>query len=65
MWTYLSGDYNADLTEQSIIRSAITGIKPGSILVFHDSLKAFPRLKVILPELLEFCQHENYTFKAL
>jgi peptidoglycan/xylan/chitin deacetylase (PgdA/CDA1 family) len=65
MWTYLSGDYNADLTAQSIIRSAITGIKPGSILVFHDSLKAFPRLKVILPVLLDFCQRENYTLKAL
>jgi len=65
MWTYLSGDYNADLTTQSIIRSAKLGIKPGSILVFHDSVKAFTRLKVILPELLDFCQRENYTLKAL
>jgi hypothetical protein len=65
MWTYFSGDYNADLTTQSIIRSAKLGIKPGSILIFHDSVKAFPRLKVILPELLDFCQSENYTLKAL
>jgi peptidoglycan/xylan/chitin deacetylase (PgdA/CDA1 family) len=65
MWTYLSGDYNADLSTQAIIRSAITGIKPGSILVFHDSLKAFPRLQVILPELLDFCQREKFTLKAL
>ena len=65
MWSYLSGDYNADLTTQSIIRSAKSGIKSGSILVFHDSVKALPRLKVILPELLDFCQRENYTLKAL
>ncbi len=65
MWSYLSGDYNADLTTQSIIRSAKIGIHPGGILVFHDSIKAFPRLKVILPELLDYCQSENISMKAL
>lgn len=65
MWSYLSGDYNRDLSTRDIIFSAKKSIKPGCILVFHDSVKAFPHLKVLLPELIEFCQSENYILKAL
>ncbi len=65
MWTYLSGDYNKDLSPSDILRSAKQSIKPGCILVFHDSVKAFPRLRVVLPELLEFCKREKYLLKAL
>ncbi len=65
MWTYLSGDYNNDLSPIDILQSAKQSIKPGCILVFHDSVKAFPRLQMVLPELLEFCKRENYTLKGL
>jgi peptidoglycan/xylan/chitin deacetylase (PgdA/CDA1 family) len=65
MWSYLSGDYNIDLSSSDIIRSAKLSIKPGCILVFHDSIKAFPRLQVVLPELLEFCKREKLELKAL
>jgi peptidoglycan/xylan/chitin deacetylase (PgdA/CDA1 family) len=65
MWTYLSGDYNKDLSPSDILRSAKQSIKPGCILVFHDSVKAFPRLQVVIPELLEFCKREKYLLKAL
>ena len=49
MWSYLSGDYNADISIDSIVRSAKSAIKPGCILVFHDCVYAFPRLKFVLP----------------
>lgn len=65
MWSYLSGDYNPDLSASDIINSAKKSIKPGCILVFHDSVKAFPHLKVVLPELIEFCKSENLLLKAL
>ena len=59
MWSFLTGDYNQDLSAQAIIKAGIRHIKPGSILVFHDSVKAFPRLKVVLPALLEHCRQQN------
>jgi peptidoglycan/xylan/chitin deacetylase (PgdA/CDA1 family) len=65
MWSYLSGDYNSDLSISSIVKSAKLAIKPGCILVFHDSVKAFPRLKLVLPELLAYCNQENFNLKAL
>ncbi len=65
MWSYLSGDYNPDLSISAIIKSAKLAIKPGAILVFHDSVKAFPRLKEVLPELVAFCVQHNFNLKAL
>jgi hypothetical protein len=40
-------------------------VEPGSILVFHDSEKAFANLQIILPQLLQFYQQEGYTLLAL
>jgi peptidoglycan/xylan/chitin deacetylase (PgdA/CDA1 family) len=65
MWTFLSGDYNQDLSVSSIIQAGIKHIKPGSILVFHDSVKAFPRLKIVLPALLDYCIQQNYKPEVL
>jgi hypothetical protein len=59
MWSFLTGDYNQDLSTQAIIKAGIRYIKPGSILVFHDSVKAFPRLQVVLPALLDYCLQQN------
>jgi len=55
MWTVLTGDYNSALNPDDIIAECKKRIQPGSIIVFHDSLKAFPRLKFVLPALLEYC----------
>lgn len=65
MWSILSGDYNTNLDPKKIIISVCKAIQPGSILVFHDSLKAFPLLKEILKPILKYCQDENYNFRAL
>ena len=65
MWSYLSGDYNQDLSASSIIQAGIKHIKPGSILVFHDSVKAFPRLKIVLPALLDYCRQQNFKPELL
>lgn len=65
MWSFLSGDYNQDLSSASIIQAGIKHIKPGSILVFHDSVKAFPRLKIVLPTLLDYCRQQNFTPEIL
>lgn len=37
----------------------------GSIIVFHNSLKAFPRTQYALPKALEYWQKKGYQFKSL
>jgi hypothetical protein len=59
MWSILTGDYNVRLDPQHVISSCKKALKPGSILVFHDSMKAFPLLKIVLPELLDYCNQQG------
>ncbi len=59
MWSVLTGDYNSDLDSEDIVSACTKLIKPGSIIVFHDSEKAFPRLKVVLPLMLEYCLNQH------
>ena len=59
MWSVLTGDYNSDLDSADIVSACKKLIKPGTIIVFHDSEKAFPRLKVVLPLMLEYCLDQH------
>ena len=59
MWSHLSYDFDSKLNVEKSI-AALKKVNPGSIIVFHDSQKAFENLKLILPELLTY-----YNFKGL
>jgi hypothetical protein len=40
-------------------------VKPGSIILFHDSPKAEARMRYALPRVLELLSQDDWTFKAL
>ncbi|WP_164969563.1 polysaccharide deacetylase family protein [Aquirufa rosea] len=65
MWSVLTGDYHSGLSSKSIINQCIKAIKPGSIIVFHDSQKAFPHLKIVLPALLSYCHGQGFQLLPL
>lgn len=65
MWTFISGDYNKNNNPTSILKSAKQNISNGSILIFHDSKKAFPVLSNILEPILDYCSQNNFEFKTL
>jgi len=65
MWTFISGDYNKNNNSTFIIKSAKQNISNGSILIFHDSKKAFPILSNILEPILDYCSQNNFEFKTL
>jgi peptidoglycan-N-acetylglucosamine deacetylase len=52
MWDVLSCDFDTRLTGEQCAEIVLKNAKPGSIVVFHDSLKAWERLQVVLPVLL-------------
>ena len=51
-WDVLSYDYDAQMSPEQCLEHTRKKTRPGSIVVFHDSQKAFPRLRRILPQLL-------------
>lgn len=61
LWDVLSCDYDRSLLPQEVTANVLRNIRPGSIIVFHDSLKAWPNLKVALPEVLKWIKLNGYT----
>jgi len=65
MWTVLSGDFDQKLRGEECFNIVKSKTKAGSIIVFHDSEKAWPRLKECLPETLENFENQGFTFNAI
>lgn len=65
MWGVLSIDYNSKLSGDRVVKNVIRNVKPGSIIVFHDSDKACDNLYYALPRALEFLQEEGYQLKSI
>ena len=65
MWDILSGDFDTECTPQQCLANVIFASVPGSIIVFHDSEKAFPRLEYTLPRILKYFSEKGYSFKSL
>ncbi len=65
MWTALTADYDKTLSGKQCLAKAIKHTKPGSIIVFHDSLKARERMEYALPLYIEYCLGQGYSFGVL
>jgi peptidoglycan-N-acetylglucosamine deacetylase len=65
MWDVLTCDYDQSLLPEKCLRASLQVIRNGSIIVFHDSLKAEKNMSYALPRLIEDCLNRGYTFKPL
>lgn len=70
MWTVLSGDFDIQLSKEKCLKNVLKNTCDGSIIIFHDSAKAYERLQYALPGVLEhFCargfQFEQITMNKL
>jgi len=65
MWDVLSIDYNASLDGDRVLQNVIRNVKPGSIVVFHDSDKASDNLYYALPRTLEYLTEQGFNLKAI
>jgi peptidoglycan/xylan/chitin deacetylase (PgdA/CDA1 family) len=65
MWDVISGDFDNSLNGNQCLQNVILNTRKGSIVVFHDSEKAFSRLEFLLPAVLKFFESEGYRFERL
>lgn len=65
MWDVLSGDFDLKLSPESCYHNVSKYVDNGSIIVFHDSLKAFERMKYALPRTIAKLKAEGYQFHTL
>ncbi|MFN8258286.1 MAG: polysaccharide deacetylase family protein [Bacteroidales bacterium] len=65
MWNVLSLDYERRISPQQCLRNVTSNASPGSIIVFHDSVKSWKNLQFALPMTLEFLSRQGYSFPAI
>ena len=65
MWDILSRDYSHAITKRGCVKNVVKHLRPGAIVVFHDSLKAKRNLKYALPRILETLKREGYECKKI
>lgn len=65
MWSVLSADFDTRKTGNICFEHIRRHTRAGSIIVFHDSQKALPRMAVALQKTLEYFSNKGFVFHAL
>ncbi len=65
LWEVMSHDYERRISWERSLKSVLRYTEPGSILVFHDSVKAWPKLEWMLPRVLEHFSAKGYSFHRI
>jgi peptidoglycan/xylan/chitin deacetylase (PgdA/CDA1 family) len=65
MWDVLTFDYDRSFAAERSLKGSLAATRPGSIIVFHDSLKAEGNLRYVLPRFIEEMLLRGYTFRQL
>ena len=65
MWDVLSADFDISISKEKCLENVVKNVESGSIIVFHDSIKAFPNMEFALPKTLTILKERGFTFKSL
>lgn len=65
MYDLVTRDYSGQLDSEKVFENVKRYARPGSIIVFHDSLKSWPRLEKALPKSIEWLLEQGYGFGML
>ncbi len=65
MWNVLSFDWDKTISNETCLENVIENTSDGSIVVFHDSVKASNNMMYALPKMLEHFSKKGYTFKSI
>jgi len=65
MWDIMSYDYDAHVTKEKCLDNVLKNVRPGSIVVFHDSEKASEKVLYALPGVLQFLKDKKYKCSSI
>lgn len=65
MYDLVSRDYSKKLNGEQVLKNIKRFARNGSIIVFHDSLKAERNLRYALPRAIEWLKEQGYEFRAI
>ncbi len=65
MWDVLTRDFDQSIEPWQCMENVRKFTQPGSIIVFHDSLKAEKNLRHTLPKAINYLKEEGYSFRLI
>ena len=65
MWDVLSYDFDSNISVEKCLENVISNTQQGSIIVFHDSLKAEKNLKYALPKAIQILKDKGFVFDVI
>lgn len=65
MWDVLSGDFSLKLSPKTVLEKTLKHTEAGSIVLFHDSIKANKNMLYALPKFLEHFSEKGFRFEML
>jgi len=65
MWDVMSYDYDPGVTREKCLSNVLKNVRSGSIVVFHDSIKASEKVLNVLPGVLEFLKEKKYKCSSI
>jgi peptidoglycan/xylan/chitin deacetylase (PgdA/CDA1 family) len=65
MWDVLSYDFDSTISVEKCLENVISNTEQGSIIVFHDSLKAEKNLKYALPKAIQILKNKGFVFDVI
>jgi peptidoglycan-N-acetylglucosamine deacetylase len=65
MWDVLSYDFDINLNPEECLSKILKNTENGSIIVFHDSIKATKNLKIVLPKAIQLLKKEGFIFDKI
>ncbi|MDR1743464.1 MAG: polysaccharide deacetylase family protein [Dysgonamonadaceae bacterium] len=65
MWDVVPRDYSWRVSPEQVLENVKKYTRDGSIIVFHDSLKAEKNLRYALPLAIEWLKEQGYRFELI
>lgn len=65
MYDLVTRDYSKKLSPEKVFNNVKRFARNGSIIVFHDSLKAEKNMKAVLPKAIEWLRSRGYSFERI
>lgn len=65
MWDILSADFDQTISKEKCLENATQKVTSGSIIVFHDSVKAFANLEYTLPKTIQILKEKGFVFDVI
>lgn len=65
MYDVVTRDYSKRVTKEQVLENVKRYTRNGSIIVFHDSLKAHEKMRYALPRAIEWLKEQGYEFRQL